>query len=367
MEMIKGADISTLISVEQNGGHFFDGGVEKDCLQILKDYGFNYVRIRLWNDPKSSDGRAYGAGDNDADMLLRLASRAKAAGLKILLDFHYSDFWADPGKQYMPKAWTAQATVESLTKHVYDYTREIVSEMIGRGLRPDMVQIGNELSNGLLWPLGKVPEYDNIARFVSAGLDAVRELDPSIKLMIHLDNGGKNSLYREWFDNFTKRGSDFDIIGLSYYPFWHGSFDDLSANMNDIALRYGKELVIAEVSTGFTMEDYASFERLAPHERKGYATKPSLVEKVEYPMTPEGQCGFMKRLADVIRAVPGGLGRGFFYWEPAWIPVPNVWWATPAALEYIHEPGPGGNEWANQALFTYAGHALPALATIRDL
>ena len=136
--------------------------------------------------------------------------------------------------------------------------------------------------------------------------------------------------------------------------------------MNDLAVRYGKELVIAEVSMGFTMEDYGRYEKLAPEKRKGYATKPELVEKISFPMSKEGQADFMKALFAVIDQVPDGKCRGFFYWEPAWIPVPGSGWANEAALSYIEEKGPGGNEWANQALFDYEGNALPALAVIRD-
>ena len=186
--------------------------------------------------------------------------------------------------------------------------------------------------------------------------------------MIHLDNGGNNALYREWFDQYinVNKGADFDIIGLSYYPFWHGTLDDLANNMNDIAVRFGKELVIAEVSMGHTTEDYASYEKLAPEDRKGMATKPALCEKVPFAMTKEGQSDFMAALLETIEKVPEKKGRGFFYWEPAWIPLPGSGWATDEALAYIKEKGPCGNEWANQALFDYDGNALPALQIIKD-
>jgi arabinogalactan endo-1,4-beta-galactosidase len=171
-------------------------------------------------------------------------------------------------------------------------------------------------------------------------------------------------MYRDWFDHYMERGEDFQIIGLSYYPFWHGTFADLEHNMRDIAERYGKELVVAEVSMGYTMEDYQAYEQLADEQRKGMATKPALAEKIEYPMTPQGQSDFMERLMELIVSIPGGKGKGFFYWEPAWIPVPGSGWATPESLKYMKDPGPCGNEWANQALFDYEGNALPALETI---
>lgn len=365
MKYYKGMDISTLLEVEKCGGKFYDGGKEGELLSILKSYDVNAVRIRLWNDPYSEEGEPYGAGTNDFNSVLELSRRAKEKGLDILLDYHYSDFWADPGKQFIPKAWRGYS-VDELEQAVYDYTRDTLLILKKEDLLPCMVQVGNELTNGLLWPYGKTPNYDNIARFVKAGVRAVREVSDKIKVMIHLDNGGNNELYREWFDNFVKRGGDFDMIGLSYYPFWHGTFDMLENNMKDIAVRYGKELIIAEVSMGYTMEDYASYEKLAPSQRKGMATRQELADKIEYPMTREGQTAFMNELFRRIAKVPENKGRGYFYWEPAWIPVPGSGWAAESSLKYIEDKGPCGNEWANQALFDYEGNALPALGAVRD-
>ena len=368
MKFYKGMDISTIKEVESLGGKFYDHGVEKDVFEILKSYGTNAVRLRLWNDPYSEDGTPYGAGTNDLPTTIELAKRAKAHGMEVLLCMHYSDFWADPGKQRVPKAWRGMG-VEELTEAVYAFTRDTLLTLRDAGAYPDLIQIGNELTNGMLWPLGKLLEcgnYDNLARFVSSGIRAVRSLDAEIPVMIHLDNGGNAPMYRDWFDHYFERGEDFQMIGLSYYPFWHVSLSDLQKNMNDLAMRYGKELVIAEVSMGYTMEDYASYEKLEANERKGYATKPALVEKLPYPMTRDGQADFMQALFRVIDQVPEKKCRGFFYWEPAWIPVPGSGWANEEALKYIEEKGPGGNEWANQALFDYDGQSLPALEVIRE-
>ena len=365
MKFVKGMDLSTLLELERCGAKYYDNGEERDLLAIMKSYDVDTIRIRLWNDPWSETGESYGAGENDLKTSLEIAKRVTAAGFGVLLNFHYSDFWADPGKQIKPKAW-ADYGVKELEQAVYDYTLESMRTFLDAGANITMVQVGNELSNGLLWPEGKVPNYDNIATFVNAGIRAVRKADAAIPVMIHLDNGGNNALYREWFDNFTKRGEDFEIIGLSYYPFWHGSLQMLNDNMNDIAERYGKDLVIAEVSMGYTMEDYKNYEKLSDEERKGYATRPALVEKIEYPMTKQGQYDFMEDFLNRISHIKGGKGKGFFYWEPAWIPVPGSGWATPASLKYMNDPGPCGNEWANQALFDYDGNALPTLSLIRD-
>ena len=365
MKFVKGMDLSTLLELERCGAKYYDNGEERDLLAIMKSYDVDTIRIRLWNDPWSETGESYGAGENDLKTSLEIAKRVTAAGFGVLLNFHYSDFWADPGKQIKPKAW-ADYGVKELEQAVYDYTLESMRTFLDAGVNITMVQVGNELSNGLLWPEGKVPNYDNIATFVNAGIRAVRKADATIPVMIHLDNGGNNALYREWFDNFTKRGEDFEIIGLSYYPFWHGSLQMLNDNMNDIAERYGKDLVIAEVSMGYTMEDYKNYEKLSDEERKGYATRPALVEKIEYPMTKQGQYDFMEDFLNRISHIKGGKGKGFFYWEPAWIPVPGSGWATPASLKYMNDPGPCVNYWANQSLFDYDGNALPTLSLIRD-
>ena len=364
-EFIKGMDISTLLEVEKLGGKFYKDGVEMELLSILDTFGVNYVRLRLWNDPFSEDGKPYGAGGNDFETTLMLAKRALEKKMGFLLDFHYSDFWTDPGKQFVPKAWRGM-NVDELEQALFDYTKETLLALKKNEAFPTMIQVGNELTNGMLWPYGQVPEYDNLARFVNAGIKAVRAVDKDVPIMIHLDNGGNNALYRTWFDEFMKRGEEFQIIGMSYYPFWHGTLADLENNMNDVAKRYGKDIIVAEVSMGFTMEDFKEYENLPDEKRKGMATRPALAEKVEYPMTPEGQSDFMQDIMTRIKNVPDKKGKGFFYWEPGWIPVEGSGWATEESLAYIQDKGPCGNEWANQALFDYDGNALPALDTIRD-
>ena len=371
--MIKGADISSLLEVEQNGGKFYDQSPEngrpeaEDALSILARHGVNLIRLRLWNDPYDADGNPYGAGTNDLPRTAALARRCKALGLPWLLDFHYSDFWADPGKQYPPKAW-ANLDADGLAEAVYNHTYETLMTLKREALLPVIVAVGNELSNGLLWPWGKVPNWSNIARFVSAGIRAVKAVDPSIKTMIHLDNGGCSDLYQSWFKSYRgSGGADFDYIGLSYYPFWHGTLEELRDNMTRLAGDIGKPMIVTETSMAFTQEECNQQEGLRLEEKKGLASRAMSAGAVPWPCTPEGQVQFLKDLWDVIRRIPGDLCRGFIWWESAWLPVKGSGWATPAALAYLHETGPGGNEWANQALFDYDGCALPALSAIASL
>lgn len=362
---IKGMDLSTLLELERCGAKYYDHGKERDILDIMRDYDVDTIRLRLWNDPYSETGEPYGAGCNDLAETIAIGKKVSDAGFGVLLNFHYSDFWADPGKQIKPKAWK-DFDADQLEQAVYEFTEDSLRKVLEAGVNVTMIQVGNEVTNGLLWPEGLKPNYDNIARFISSGIRACRAVKPEIPLMIHLDNGGNNEMYRDWFDHYMERGEDFDYIGLSYYPFWHGTLQMLEDNMNDMAARYGKELIVAEVSMGYTMEDYKQYEKLKDSERKGYATKPELVAKIEYPMTVQGQVDFTKDFLNRVAHVRDNKGLGFFLWEPAWIPVHGSGWATPASLKYMNDPGPCGNEWANQALFDYDGNVLPALEVIRD-
>ena len=367
-DFLKGADLSTLSEVERYGGRFFDlDGREDDAMSILARRGVNHVRLRLWNDPYSETGENYGGGGCDLNTAAALAKRAKDLGLSWQLVFHYSDFWTDPGKQNLPKSWRGLSPA-ALEKAVYAFTRDALQSLKAQGLAPELVSVGNEITNGLLWPYGKVPAWERITELVSAGIRAVRDTLPDSKVLIHLDNGGRPEVSREWFSRCAQSGGeDFDWIGLSYYPYWSGSMAGLEKNLRCLAERYHKPVLITETATGHTLRDYAAFEGLALGERKGPAAGEGEAASVPYPMTPEGQAAFLTALAALIRRTPEGLGAGLVYWEPAWLPVKGSGWASAAGLCYLRDPGPGGNEWANQALFDYEGRALPALECFQKL
>ncbi|MCR5067371.1 MAG: glycosyl hydrolase 53 family protein [Erysipelotrichaceae bacterium] len=367
MNFIKGADVSFLETIEANGGRFFDNGEKRDLFRILKDHDFNLIRLRLFNDPYDSRGRSYGAGGCDEDFLIRMAERCRKASLNWMLDFHYSDCWADPGKQTMPKAWR-MLEYDQLQEAVYQYTRSVLVHLKNRNLAPVMVAVGNEITNGLLWPVGAKGNDKEIAGLVSAGIRAVREVLPLAKVMIHLDQGGNNELYVSFFDSYLANGGeDFDVIGLSYYPFWHGPMSALKANMDDLAVRYEKDLLVTETSYAFTLEDYQDHEKRADNQRKGMAVREAMLKSdLPYPISKAGQRDYMIELMKLIRTVPEGRGLGFVYWGGECLPVENSDWATEEGIAYMHEKGPLGNEWANQALFDYDGNSLEVLDAIRD-
>jgi len=242
-----GADISFLPQLEARGMKFYDKGIEKDAIAILKDHGFNYIRLRIFVNPENEEGYAPGKGFCGLDYTMQMAKRIKDAGLNILLDFHYSDTWADPQKQFKPKAWEG-LEFEQLTSTLKDYTKSVLTQLKDQGTMPEMVQIGNEVNHGILWPDGHISNLDNLAALLKAGTEAVKEVNPNTTVMLHVALGGQNEETVFWFDNMIARGVRFDIIGLSYYPIWHCTLDDLNTNMLDLKDRYQKDINVVEYS-----------------------------------------------------------------------------------------------------------------------
>jgi beta-galactosidase len=243
-----GADISFLPQLEDRGLKFSEGGTQKDPIDIMKDHGFNYIRLRIFNDPaRDSGGYSPKKGFCDLEHTKQMAKRIKAAGMKFLLDFHYSDTWADPGKQYKPAAWS-NLSFDDLKKALYDYTKKVVQELKDQGTLPDMVQVGNEINHGLVWPEGSVSNVDSMAQLIAAGIAAVKAVDPNVVIMLHVALGGQNDETVFFIDQMKARKVHFDVIGLSYYPKWHGTLDDLRDNMNDLIKRYDKDIILAEYS-----------------------------------------------------------------------------------------------------------------------
>jgi arabinogalactan endo-1,4-beta-galactosidase len=335
---ILGADISSLKKSEDLGGVYKDAsGTPMDALQILNDHGLNYARLRVWLDP--ADGY-----HNKAE-ILEMAARLKKKDIKLLVDFHYSDNWADPGKQIKPSAWK-DYDFEQLKKAVYDHTFDVCSSLVAQGTPPDMVQVGNEINAGMLWPDGHTydpPNWDNLAQLLIAGSNAVKACSPATEVMLHIAEGGDNELARWWFDNITRRDVPFDVIGISYYPYWHGSLGELQYNLNDISARYNKDVIVVETAYAFSDRDNDNY--------------PNIVDQKlaisNYPLTPEGQRDMLRDIMSIVRAVDNGRGRGVFYWDATWTAVDGNGWdnTNPSA----------GNAWENQALFDFDGKVLPAL------
>ena len=332
---ILGADISSLKKSEDMGGVYkYSDGTQADALQILKDYGLNYARLRVWVDPND--------GYHGKAEILEMAVRLKSLDIKLLLDFHYSDNWADPGKQIKPAAWK-DFNFEQLKRAVYEHTYDVCNSLVLQGTPPDMVQVGNEINAGMLWPDGDYNHFDNLAALLKEGYQAVKDCSSSTLVMLHIAEGGDNDLARWWFDNITRREVPFDIIGISYYPFWHGSLAQLQYNLNDISSRYDKDVIVVETAYAFTDQEDDFLSNIANR----------IVAVPGYPFTQEGQRTMLRDVMSIVRAVTNGRGLGVFYWDATWTAVPgNGWDSTDPA---------SGNAWENQALFDFNDRALPAM------
>jgi arabinogalactan endo-1,4-beta-galactosidase len=375
-DFIRGVDISNCYIIEQAGGVYYDDdNTSGDIIEILKNHGVNWVRLRLWHNHKlaQNPGPYNGDGDNDLVKTKAIARRAKAANMKFLLNFHYSDNWADPGRQQIPAAWS-EFTVDQLVQAVYDYTFDTILELKAAGAEPDMVQIGNEITPGMLSPtIGS--NAANLARVLNSGAQAVRLAAPNAKIMLHLDSGGDVSKYNNWFDRFaahdgtpaTAAEVDFDVIGLSWYPYYssHKSIDDLDTNIRNIRSRYNKEAVVAEHGWAWTIaydgDELSNLFHITQENQtaaqmtdaRGYVTASGIAFETRangtkyLPASPENQAKVMRAVMDA--AITSG-GGGVFWWAADWIPASGL-----------------RSNWDNQTLFDFYGKALPALSVLGKL
>jgi len=278
--IVKGADVSWLTEMEGAGRKFYNSaGVEKECMQLLKDLGMNAIRLRVWVNPANG-------WNNAADVLVK-AQRAKNLGMKIMIDFHYSDTWADPGHQTKPSAWAAQ-NFSTLKQSLTDHTTAILSNLKTNGIVPEWVQVGNETNDGMLWPDGKAStNMNNFAQLVKAGYNAVKAVDASIKVIVHISNGYDNNLFRWIFDGLKNNGADWDIIGLSLYPTaanWSTLNSQCYTNMNDMVARFDKPVMVVEVGMSWDQASVCN--------------------------------SFLADLIARVKSVSNGKGLGVFYWEP---------------------------------------------------
>jgi arabinogalactan endo-1,4-beta-galactosidase len=313
--VIVGADVSYLRQMESRGVVFKDAGVAEPGLQILKNHGYTWIRLRVMVDPISLP--------NNLDYTIALAKDAKARGFKFLLDFHYSDDWADPGHQWVPRAWAKMSHAE-LVNATFVYTRDTIKAFRKAGVLPDMVQVGNEVTAGMMWPDGRLPaQWQNFADLLLAGIHGVdkgRGWGKRPAIMIHIDKGGNQAATKSFIDHLAQYHVPYDVLGQSFYPWWQGSLDDLRDNLAFVWNTYHKNVVVAETAYDWrTGEDF-----------KGNAPP--------FPQTPEGQRDFLAALDRVVREAPGGKVRGIFWWEPM-----------------------AGGSIAKRALFDDQHEALPAI------
>ena len=365
-DFIMGMDASCVPALEASGVRYYDHqGTEKNVYQILRENGINYIRVRVWNDPFDENGNGYGGGNCDIENAIVVGKAATEHGMKLLVNFHYSDFWADPSKQMVPKAWQGM-DFDTKCDALYQYTKDCLQKLMEAGVDVGMVQIGNE-TNGVLCgeQATMVGGWKRIMELISAGAKATREVCPDALVAVHFSNPENPETYVSYGKNLDYYQVDYDVFASSYYPFWHGTLDNLAAVLTDIAETYGKKVMVAETSYAYTAKDTDFFAN----------TLSSPVEA--YPFSQQGQADLVRDVIDtVVNKMPNGIG--VFYWEGTWITVGGssyeenlaLWqqhgsgWATSYAGEYDPKDAGkwyGGCSVDNQALFTPDGHAAEAL------
>ncbi len=283
----KGADIGWLPQMEATGYKFYNSqGIEQDCMQILKDHGINTIRLRTWVNP--NDDKA--SGHCSKEETVAMAVRAQKGGMRVMIDFHYSDSWADPGQQRKPKAWQGH-DFNTLLNDVYTYTYDVMLALKTAGVTPEWAQAGNETASGMIYPEGSTGNWPGLAQLINKAYDAIKTVSPTTKVILHVDQGNNNARFRAWFDSATAHHARYDVIGLSYYPYWlEGnpdytlSINNLGYNLNDMAARYGKEVMVVEVG-GEDNKPQNTYDMLLAVQKK-------------------------------VLEVPGKKGLGVIYWEP---------------------------------------------------
>ncbi len=329
-----GGDVSSIIEVEENGAIFFDyNGTQADILEILKDNGMDSVRIRIWNDPVDESGTPYANGHNDLETAIQIGKRATDFGMRVLIDFHYSDFWADPSSQTVPKDWK-NLTFPEKEQALYTYTKDSLKALLDEGVNVTMVQIGNETTSGLA---GET-EWDKITTLMSAGSKAVREVSALYNKEILVAMHFTEYEGYDWYAcQLQKYNVDYDVFASSYYPYWHGSLEGLTASLKNIIEKYEKKVLIVEFAYPY---NFANLDNVP----NAISWNSSL--NFPYKVNKDGQ---IKAIEDIYKTAIslGDDCLGLFYWEPAWINIPRS--------DYV------GSPWENQALFDSAGKPLPAL------
>ena len=367
-EPIRGVDISTIVSLENSGVKFYDeNGREQDIFRTLADNGVNYIRVRVWNEPNDGNGHTYGGGNSDVETAGIIGKRAAQYGMKLLVDIHYSDFWADPAKQTRPKYW-AEHSHDKLKGEIYNWTSWVVKYVSEQGADIGMVQVGNETQ---CFFCGEKDMY-KICDLFSSGEKAVRDYNKDILICHHFTN--PESGYFDWYAKVMQECNlDYDVFATSYYPYWHGSLDNLRSELKNIGDKYNKYVMVAETAYPYTNEDGDAFPDSVKQGSSG--------AQLTYPVSVEGQA---QAITDVFRTVAetGSHGIGVFYWEPAWIGLPQLsyeqqkdnWnrygsgWASDAASEYDKDAtGAGGSGFDNQALFSFDGKPLESLKLFNQI
>lgn len=365
--MILGIDVSTYLEQQRiSKQKYYKGGKEVDPFELFKNNGVTYIRTRVWNNPYSESGEPYLGGTCDVNNFIELATKLKKYGFHHILDFHYSDFWCDPSKQFLPKAWQG-LSFEEVLRELRKFTIESLTKIKKAGIEIDYVQPGNEITHGMLWPYAKLmggeekeASYDRFALSLNTAIEAIHEVYPSAKIILHLEQSYDQEAYRDILSNLFKRNVKIDVLGSSYYPFWHHGFDEYFANMDMVQREFHIPVMNIELGYPFTTIDYRVDESGKPKHLVINADNiDDYLKLMPYYPDKEGQAQFVR---DFVSLAKKHNLSGICFWEPLWVPGEGICWGSKAGQAYQNDTSKDTrNEWANQCLFDYEANALPAL------
>ena len=363
-----GVDLSVLDELEKLHPQYTYQGKEIEPFSFFSNHSkISVVRIRLWNHPYDENGNPYGGGTNDLNAFLRLAKKAKANNMKVILDFHYSDFWVDPSRQKLTKDWAKLNNYEEVKEALYKYTYNTLKTIKENDIDLIAIQIGNEITHGMVWPYGindgefdenKGGGFKGLSGLLKAGIKASKEIYPHAKTIIHLEHSGSYDMQDWYFSNILSNGVEFDVIGESYYPYWHGPFNQFKECITKLKSKYQKEIWVVELGYEYIDDGKTDFSEVTDA-KEGDFIIGNINGRIPFAKSPEGQKDYIATMLKICKEI--GVGY-VIYWEPAWIYMPNNGWASDAGQRYCGlEPQPPYNVWMNETLFNLKGEANPAI------
>ena len=364
-----GVDLSSLEELKEIGAKYSYMGKEIEPLSFFSHHShISTIRIRLWNDPYDEDGNPYGGGTNDLPTFINIAKKAMKEGMKVMLDFHYSDFYVDPARQTLPKAWKDISSLDELANVLYEYTYKTLKEIKDNGIDLESIQVGNEITHGMLWPFGEIRnEYDPIkgggwkglSILLKHAIKACKEIYPNSKIVIHLEHSGSFNEQDEYLSHIIAEGVEFDVIGESYYPFWHGPFPMFKDCISRIKEKYKKEIWVTELGYEYMSTGVEPDLTWVTDVKEDDFVVGNVNGRIPFPQTKEGQRDYIAMMLKICKEL--GIGM-IFYWEPAWIYMPGNGWAKPAGERYCGlTPSEPVNTWVIETFFDLKGEANPSI------
>ncbi|MBR0294890.1 MAG: glycosyl hydrolase 53 family protein [Bacilli bacterium] len=363
-----GVDLSIQEELDELNPKYTYKGKEINPYEFFSKHSkISTVRIRLWNDPYDKDGNPYGGGTNDLKTFLRIAKNAQDNKMKVMLDFHYSDFWVDPSRQKLPKAWEHLTSFNEVKDALYQFTYNTLKTIKDNHIDLEAIQVGNEITHGMVWPYGNIEYEFNEERgggflghtaLLKAGIKACREIFPKAKIVLHLEHSGSYDMQSWYFDNIFAHGVDFDVIGESYYPYWHGPFSMFESCIKKLMDKYHKEVWVVELGYQYVPDEHPHYEEVTDA-KEGDFIIGNVNGRIPFEQSKQGQSDYIAMMLKICKKL--GIGM-VFYWEPTWIEMPNNGWAKDAGQIYCGlTPVPPFNVWKIETLFDLKGEANPVV------